>query len=57
MLPIMSGVDATFLTVAFLAVLSAFASLSRFWENLEAQVPASVPRKGFVPSTWSSSAS
>ena len=47
MLPIMTGVDATFLTVAFLAVLSAFASLRRFWGNLEAQVPASVPRKGF----------
>lgn len=49
MLPIMTGVDATFLTVAFLAVLSAFASLRRFWGNLEAQVPASVPRKGFGP--------
>jgi quinone-modifying oxidoreductase subunit QmoC len=50
MLPIASGVDATFLTVAFLAVLSAFASLKGFWGKLEAQVPASVPRKGFVPS-------
>jgi len=50
MLPIMSGVDATFLTVAALAVISAFTSLSRFWKSLEAQVPASVPRKGFGPS-------
>jgi len=50
MLPITTGVDATFLTVAFLAVISAFASLKRFWGNLEAQVPASVPRKGFGPS-------
>jgi quinone-modifying oxidoreductase subunit QmoC len=50
MLPITTGVDATFLTVAFLAVLSAFASLKGFWGKLEAQVPASVPRKGFVPS-------
>ena len=50
MLPIMSGVDATFLTLAVLAVLSAFTSLSRFWKSLEAQVPASVPRKGFGPS-------
>jgi quinone-modifying oxidoreductase subunit QmoC len=50
MLPILTGVDATFLAVAFLAVLSAFASLKSFWGKLEAQVPASVPRKGFVPS-------
>jgi len=50
MLPITTGVDATFLTVAFLAVLSAFASLKGFWGKLEAQVPASVPRRGFVPS-------
>jgi quinone-modifying oxidoreductase subunit QmoC len=50
MMPITTGIDATFLTVAALAVLSAIASLSRFWKNLEAQVPASVPRKGFVPS-------
>ncbi len=49
MMPITTGVDATFLTVAILAVLSAFASLKRFWGNLEAQVPASVPRKGFGP--------
>jgi quinone-modifying oxidoreductase subunit QmoC len=49
MLPITTGVDATFLTVAFLAVISAFSSLKRFWGNLEAQVPASVPRKGFGP--------
>jgi quinone-modifying oxidoreductase subunit QmoC len=50
MVPIVTGVDATFLTVAFLAVLSSLVSLRRFWANLEAQVPASVPRKGFVPS-------
>lgn len=50
MMPITTGIDATFLTVAFLAVLSAFASLKGFWGKLEAQVPASVPRKGFVPS-------
>jgi len=50
MMPITTGVDATFLTVAFLAVLSAFASLKGFWGKLEAQVPSSVPRKGFVPS-------
>jgi quinone-modifying oxidoreductase subunit QmoC len=50
MMPITTGVDVTFLTVAFLAVISAIASLKRFWGNLEAQVPASVPRKGFVPS-------
>jgi len=50
MMPITTGIDATFLTVAFLAVLSAFASLKGFWSRLEAQVPASVPRKGFVPS-------
>jgi quinone-modifying oxidoreductase subunit QmoC len=50
MMPIVSGVDAVFLTVAALAVLSAIASLTRFWKNLEAQVPASVPRKGFGPS-------
>jgi quinone-modifying oxidoreductase subunit QmoC len=49
MMPITTGIDATFLTVAFLAVLSAFASLKSFWGNLEAQVPASVPRKGFGP--------
>ncbi len=47
MMPIVTGIDLTFLTVAALAVLSAFASLSRFWKSLEAQVPASVPRKGF----------
>jgi quinone-modifying oxidoreductase subunit QmoC len=47
MMPIVTGIDLTFLTVAALAVLSAFASLSAFWRNLEAQVPASVPRKGF----------
>jgi len=52
MLPITTGVDAIFLSVAFLAILSAFASLSRFWTNLEAQVPASVPRKGFGPSAF-----
>jgi quinone-modifying oxidoreductase subunit QmoC len=50
MMPITTGVDLTFLTVAALAVLSALASLSRFWKSLEAQVPASVPRKGFGPS-------
>ena len=50
MLPIMTGVDATFLTVAALAIISAITSLSRFWKNLEAQVPASVARKGFGPS-------
>ena len=50
MMPITTGIDATFLTVAFLAVLSAFASLKCFWGKLEAQVPASVPRRGFVPS-------
>jgi quinone-modifying oxidoreductase subunit QmoC len=50
MMPITTGVDATFLTVAFLAVVSAFASLKGFWGRLEAQVPASVPRKGFGPS-------
>ena len=50
MMPITTGVDLTFLTVAFLAVLSAFASLKSFWGKLEAQVPASVPRKGFMPS-------
>ncbi len=50
MMPITTGVDLTFLTVALLAVLSAFASLKGFWGRLEAQVPASVPRKGFVPS-------
>ncbi|MHB8835223.1 MAG: quinone-interacting membrane-bound oxidoreductase complex subunit QmoC [Candidatus Methylomirabilia bacterium] len=50
MMPITTGIDATFLTVAFLAVLSAFASLKGFWGRLEAQVPASVPRKGFGPS-------
>jgi quinone-modifying oxidoreductase, subunit QmoC len=49
MLPITTGIDVTFLTVAFLAVISALASLKRFWGNLEAQVPASVPRKGFGP--------
>jgi quinone-modifying oxidoreductase subunit QmoC len=47
MMPITTGIDVTFLTVAGLAVLSAIASLTRFWKNLEAQVPASVPRKGF----------
>jgi quinone-modifying oxidoreductase subunit QmoC len=50
MLPITTGVDLTFLSVAALALLSALASLRKFWGNLEAQVPASVPRKGFVPS-------
>jgi len=50
MMPITTGIDVTFLTVAFLTVISAIASLKRFWGNLEAQVPASVPRKGFVPS-------
>jgi quinone-modifying oxidoreductase subunit QmoC len=50
MMPITTGIDLTFLTVALLAVLSALGSLTKFWGNLEAQVPASVPRKGFVPS-------
>lgn len=49
MLPITTGIDVTFLSVAALALLSALASLRRFWGNLEAQVPASVPRKGFGP--------
>lgn len=49
MLPIVTGIDVTFLSVAFLALLSAVASLKGFWGNLEAQVPASVPRKGFGP--------
>ncbi len=52
MMPITTGIDATFLTVAFLAVISAIASLTSFWGKLEAQVPSSVPRKGFVPSLF-----
>jgi quinone-modifying oxidoreductase subunit QmoC len=47
MMPIMTGVDLLFLPFAALAVFSAFVSLKEFWNGMESQVPASVPRKGF----------
>ncbi len=49
MMPITTGVDALFLPFAFLALFSAFVSLSEFWKGMDAQVDPSVPRKGFVP--------
>jgi quinone-modifying oxidoreductase subunit QmoC len=47
MMPITTGVDALFLPFAALALFSAFVSLNEFWKGMEAQVDASVPRKGF----------
>jgi len=47
MMPITTGVDLLFLPFAFFALFSAFVSLREFWKGMDAQVPASVPRKGF----------
>jgi quinone-modifying oxidoreductase subunit QmoC len=49
MMPITTGVDLLFLPFAFLALFSAFVGLNEFWKGMDAQVEASVPRKGFVP--------
>lgn len=47
MMPIMTGVDALFLPFAAFAVFASFVSIKEFWNGMDSQVPASVPRKGF----------